>query len=176
MVGAIISRRRAAKLIIGVALLVAVGVLSRGCFPPSQRSLVRNFHRHRDSFEKARAMLDEDRAIVWEVTSRGCSAPGELTRRPPEELGLPQERYAEYLRLLKQAGAILVIRRTDETAFLVAGFGYASYGWRVAIVHRDTEPNDVIPSLHEFRRGASPVMPNHAYCPVEDNWYIWIAW
>jgi hypothetical protein len=171
-----VSRRKTVKLIAGAVLLIMVGVWFRGCFPPSQRSLIRNFQRHRDSFEKVRAMLDEDSVVIWGITSDGVqdSRVGDFCR--PEDVGLSVRRYNEYRKLLKRAGARTVTRRSDEIRFFVAGSGFGSHGWRVAIVHRTTEPNDVIASLNEFRPDGSSSSANKAYCAIADGWYIWIVW
>jgi hypothetical protein len=170
------SRKKAIRLIVGVALLVGAGVLFRGCLPPSQRSLVRNFERHRGSFEKVRVMLEEDRATIRGVASHGVQGLHGGGSSFPEDAGLSTERYREYRKLLKRVGATSVARRPDETRFLVARCGFGSHGWGVAMVHRTTEPNDVIASLREFRPDGTSSDMNEAYCPIADGWYIWIAW
>lgn len=170
------SRKKTGTLIVGAAILVIVGIWFRGCFPPNQRSLVQKFHRHKVTFEKIRAMLADDRAKIRGVAFYGCIPADTSISCPPEEVGISDERYAEYLRLLRRGGAGSVIRRTDETCFVMGGSGFASYGWRVAIIHRETPPDNVIPSLREFRHGGLAADRDQAYCPIEDDWYIWIIW
>lgn len=166
--------KKAGKWIVAAALLVGIGALLRGCLPPSQRSLVRNFQRHRDSFEKLLAMMNEDRDRVRSVASYGVQGLNGVLFDPPEDVGLSEQRYREYRRLLNDADAHWVCRLPDETRFLVARSGFASHGWGVAIVHRSTEPSRIIPSLREFTEYRRKTKVDQAYCPLEDDWYILI--
>lgn len=168
--------KKAVKWAVAAALLVGIGFLFRGCFPPSQRSLVRNFHRHRDSFEKLLVMMNEDRDSVRSVASYGVQGLNGVLSGPPEDVGLSEQRYREYRRLLNDADVCWVARLPDETRFLVARSGFGSHGWGVAIVHRDTEPTVVIGTLSEFRPDGTSSGTNEAYCRIADNWYIWISW
>jgi hypothetical protein len=168
--------KKAAKWIIAVALLMGIGILLRSCVPPSERSVVRNFQRHEDAFEKLLVMFDEDSSRIFAVSSDSCRTPDRQSWCSPEELGISQERHTEYRRLLKLAGAGSIIRRDDETCFSIAGSGFGSHGWRLGIVHRGTQPSRIIPSLSEFTEYRRKARANQAYCPIKDNWYIWIIW
>lgn len=169
-------RKKVAELAIGVILVTLIGIWFRGCLPPSQRSLVRNFQRHRDSFERMLVMLDEDSAATKGVDSRGVRALSVARSYRADEERLSDERYRQYCGLLRRAGAYSVSRRSDETRFLVARSGFGSHGWGVAIVHRTTAPKDVIASLSDFRPDGTSSGTNTAYCLIADGWYIWIAW
>jgi hypothetical protein len=168
--------KNAVKWIIAAALLVGIGLLLRSCVPPSERSVVRNFQEHVDAFERLLVMFDEDSAKTSGVHPDRCWTPDKRSWCPPEELGISKERHSEYCRLLKHAGAGSVIRRDDETFFYIAGSGFGSHGWRLGIVHRATQPSRIIPSLSEFTEYRRKTKANQAYCPIEDNWYIWIIW
>ncbi len=171
MVG--MTRKNTIKNIVGVIVIVCVVLFIRSCAPPSQKSLEKLFVKNRESFEKVRSMLKEDQFIEG-VATYGIREPNKIMWHPPAESGFPQQRYQEYLTLLKRIDAKCVIHDNNEIRFLVASFGIASHGWRVAIVSRETEPNNIIPKLSDFRSGTSSA--NRAYCRIEDNWYIWISW
>jgi hypothetical protein len=168
--------KKAVKWTVAAALLVGIGVWLRGCFPPSERSVVRNFHKHEDAFERLLVMFDEDSAKTSGVYPDRCWTADKRSWRPPEELGISKDRHAEYRRLLKRAGAGSVIRRDDETCLGIAGSGFGSHGWRLGIVHRATQPGRIIPSLSEFTEYRRKTKADQAYCPIEGNWYIWIIW
>lgn len=169
------TRRNIIKNIVGGVILVVLVLWVRSCFPPSQRSVVRRFERNRECFEKVRAMLAEDSAIR-SIASWGIDVIGGGSYETPEEAGLSQERYGEYRRLLRKVGAGSVIREEDQIRFGIAGSGFGSYGWRLAIAYRESEPNNVITDLSEFRPDGTTSGWNLAYCPIVDNWYIWIVW
>jgi len=52
--------KKAIKWIVAAAFLVGIGFFLRSCVPPSERSVVRNFHKHEDAFERLLVMFDED--------------------------------------------------------------------------------------------------------------------
>ena len=168
--------KRTAKWITAGAFLLGIGILLRSCVPPSERSVVRNFQRHKDVFERLLVMFDEDSARISAVYPDSYRASDKQSWRPPEELGVSKERNAEYCRLLKHAGVRSLVRRDDETCFDIAGSGFGSHGWRLGIVHRVIQPSRIIPSLSEFTEHRLKTKVDHAYCPIEDNWYVWVIW
>ena len=169
------TRRNLIKNVIGGVVIIVLVFWVRSCSPPSQRSVVRRFERNRESFEKVRAMLAEDSdvriAAFW-----GFEGMDHRRAERPEDVGLSTQRYNEYRRLLRKAGAGSVIRDEDQIRFHIAGSGFGSHGWRLAIAYRDGEPNNVIGSLSEFKPDGTSAGGNIAYCPIVDHWYIWIIW
>ncbi len=144
----------------------------RSCSPPSQRSVEELFVRNRASFDKIKSMIEEDKSIR-EVTTYGIADINSPLPHYPEKSEFSQQRYQEYLALLKKIGIKGVIHDENEIRFLVARWGFASSGWGVAIVNRETEPNNMIANLSDFQTGTSAV---DAYCPIEKDWYIWMIW
>jgi hypothetical protein len=169
------TRRNIIKNIIGVIIITCFVLLFRSCTPPSQKSIERRFVKNRESFDKIKSMLKEDQSLEG-VAPYGIMESNEPMWHSPAESGFPQQRYEEYLVLLKKIGAYSVIHDRDQIRFLVASWGMASHGWRVAIVSRETEPNNMIAKLSDFRSATSSSDPNTAYCHIDKDWYIWIMW
>ena len=78
------------------------------------------------------------------------------------------------MRVLAEAGADQAIRDLQDIRFPVAGWGFASKGWRVAITYRDVPPTNSIESLDDFKKTRSGW--EDAYRPITDGWYLWIIW
>lgn len=168
------SRKNIVKNIIGGLVLVGLVFWVRSCFPPSQRSIVRQFERNREVFERVVAMLGED-TNVGAVSPSGVRCVLDVSSGTLEQAGISTQRYQEYLRLLKKAGAGSVTRYEEEILFPVGGYGFGMYGWVVFIAYRQTEPVNVVSSLRNVQPGG-PAAKSGAYCPIVNNWYVRIIY
>ncbi len=169
------TRKNLIKNSVGLVLVVGVGLCVRSCFPPSERSVVRRFERHRESFETILGMMQADPNLAG-VATFGVRDAGSPRWCQPEELSFPRERYLAYRALLRRAGVASVVRYDDEICFYIAASGFGTHGWRLALVHRPTEPDNVVVELCRFKPDGSSANRNDAYRAIGEDWYIWIAW
>lgn len=119
-------------------------------------------------------MFQEDSSIR-EVATYGISTTNrnEIDPLTPQQAGLTQERYEEYLATLKKARAGLAYHNEGEFHFLVKRWGFAGEGWGIAVVWRDTEPTNQVASLDDFSK--TPVSRDGIYRHIEGNWYLWMG-
>lgn len=92
------TRKDIVRNTIGLLIIVGIVFWVRSGLPPSERSVVRRFERHRQSLEKMLAMLAVDPNIASVGTygmseGHGCGQ--------PEEIGFSRQRCLEYRALLK---------------------------------------------------------------------------
>lgn len=89
---------------------------------------------------------------------------------------MSRARYEEYLRKMKQAGVIRILCEDGRYLFSVAGWGFASKGWRIFYVYLNAppDPKDVISTIDGFRPGGKEW--RHCYRHLEGNWYIYMVW
>ena len=168
--------------------LIAIIVFSVGaCFallltiawvtsiPPKESKIVRDFNAHRAAYEQVRTMLLEDTGVDT-VADWGIETPGSAIAQIPPDGGMSVERYQEYLALLKEIGATIVIRRAEP---LGVGFGVWGAGWGGDTRHVDVrwlehEPSNTVASLDAFYRTAKPRKPSYVH--IDGQWYIWADW
>jgi hypothetical protein len=160
---------------LGFIFLAVVGMAvgSRYGARPKDAALVQQFYEHRHTLEQIKRMLEKDAhlGVIAEYGVRPKNFP--LGSSPPEEFGVSRERFDRYLNLLKTAGVLTVVR-DDEFRFFVAASGFASKGYRIAIVFRKTVPKELISNLDSFHKTTSEW--EVAYRPIIDNWYLYIIW
>lgn len=145
-------------LIIAILLiLVAGGLLVYAYFagaPPRESKLVANFNAHQAVFEQLREMLTTDQDLrhvaPWGVeTSQSISS-----QTPPN--GLPDERYQEYLRLLKEIGAAGAVRGDGISPESICidqwGSGFGGDTRHVDICWIRNEPSPQVSNLKDFYR------------------------
>ena len=166
-----------AVLVLSVVAFVAllgtiVSITSR---PPKENKIVRDFNVHRPAYEKVRAMLLEDKGVDT-VAHWGIEGPGSPIAQIPPNGGMSVERYQEYLALLKEIGATIVVRRPEP---LGVGFGVWGSGWGGDTRHVDVrwlerKPSNTVVSLDAFYRTAKPRNPSYVH--IDGKWYIWADW
>lgn len=163
-----------------ICLALAIGLLAilfHSKSPPKEKQMVQNFHAHRVTFERLRAMLIEDKKLVrladWGVqttTSMGTSE--HLTG------DFPPDRYKQYLALLKEVGGMGADRDGNDPPADVCIWMYAS-GWAGETRHLDVcweaqVPTNQATSLDDFYRTPKPRKP--VFSHFESNWYLWADW
>jgi hypothetical protein len=161
-------------LALGALGVVALLFLTLASFSgkPSDEALVKQFREHRKEFELLREMMAKDSKIAsvrdWGVSTNKWGS------TPLEDAGIDEKRHTEYLGVLKRAGVKVAVRDEDEIRFAVAGSGFASKGYRIAVTYRETEPAPLLKSLDDFRK--TKTESEHAYRKLDDRWYLWIIW
>jgi hypothetical protein len=78
----------------------------------------------------------------------------------PDKAGFSSEHFAEYE----------IWRSDGETVFAIAGWGWASNGWRLSFDHPDVAPDSQVSSIDH-----PPVTAQEGsvvYRPLGDGWYI----
>ena len=72
-----------------------------------------------------------------------------------------------------QAHVIQVLRDGSEVRFQVAGPSLKGKGRRIAVTWTEAEADSTVLSLDDFRK--MPGQPDHAYRPLGNGWFLWIA-
>lgn len=124
--------------------------------PPTDQKLAAQFHDNRKSFEEFRTMFQQDLKLEYFPEFRS------------------DNRYKDYIPIMKKAGINSVSRSENGIFMHVAGRGFASKGWRVAIVWSDSTPANVIESLDDFWKMKRLHDWRQAYRHIDDRWYLWI--
>jgi hypothetical protein len=161
-----------------VISLVAVGgwclFLYYAFVPPKEGKLIRHFNEHRAAFEQLCTMLLAD-GQVREVAGWGVSptaSPGRF--RPPEGF-LTNERYQQYLALLRQAGGRAAFHREAESPRL--GIVVWSRGHvQIAICYAAEPPGRQVTSLDGYYQQRRRDEPGGVFRPIEGPWYLWTDW
>ncbi len=169
------SRKKMVRNVLGSLLLVSIIFWARSCYPPSQRSVVRRFERNREAFERLVAMLAEDTDIAA-ISPFGVTGALGGARKVAEQAGMSAQRYEEYLRLLRKAGAGNVRRHEEQILFPVGRSGFGSHGWVLLIVYQKTPPKHIVTHLGDTRASAGLSSDDGSYCRIVNNWYMRIIW
>jgi hypothetical protein len=159
------------------ALLQAAFLLNFLFERPRDAALAAQFAAHKNAFEDLRKMLREDKQLAVAYRSGGVSSTNQvLGTCSLEEAGITTVRYEAYRAKLRECGAGSIIRDEDGCRFYIAGSGFASKGYRIAVSWRDSVPNPTIRirSLDDFRKTTNAW--EVAYRPLEGHWYLWIIW
>ncbi len=143
--------------------IIALGVIALVFFIFSKRlpnddDVVGQFNRHRSAFLELNAML-------------ATNSPTDPLMEPLSVWSL--EHYQRYRALLRPAHVTEVFRDGPEVRFPIAGPAVKGKGPRIAVTWTDAEPEPVIMSLDAFRK--LPGQPDHAYRPLGNGWFLWIA-
>ena len=155
------------------ASLLIIGLISSR--PPKESKIVGNFRAHRDSYERMRTMLSEDKGVEG-VAPWGIQPEGSPLWKIPPDGGMPVKRYREYLALLKETGASRVgqARAPLEVSFGVWTSGFAGDTRHIELSWLEREPSNTVVSLDAFYRTAKPRSPSYVH--IDGNWYIWADW
>lgn len=171
------KNRRPLLILFAILLLLGAGLawflVAAG--PPSDESVVIHFQRAKIHLEHLRQMLSDDTAVEG-VAGYGVTTDKSIVAKPPTEVGMTPARYQEYMATLSAAGVTVALHRDKEYKFGIGGQGFASHGWRLALIHRDSppDPQQMIDSIDGFRPSGSNW--RQGYRHLEGNWYIWIIW
>jgi hypothetical protein len=141
----------------GWALL---GLLSWVVPPPERPTdavLTQQYFSNRTAFAELRDLLVANPSLV---DSSSTNASPQVWQR--------------YTGLRQKTGVSRAYHDGGEYRFLIAGSGFASKGYRIAIVWRNTTPDRLIANLDDFRKTTHEW--EHAYRRLEDGWYLWIIW
>jgi len=159
-----------------LSILVFVVVVFWRNGPPRDSTLAQQFEVNRIVYEELRDMLREDvqRHNISQIAKWGLRKQGQGVSCSPEEVGLPNERYEKYLALMEKAGIGVCIQTESDYRFTVAGSGFASSGYRIAITWNTNSPSPIIKSLDDFHKKSSQW--EQAYRPLKEGWYLWIIW
>jgi len=169
--------RRSVFVLLGVFLVSGGGLawLLSGARPPTDQSVVDHFRRAKPHLEQLKRMLSDDPSVE-RVADYGVTTDKSIVSEPPQKVGMTTERYQEYLNLLDLAGAKVAGHRDNEFKFGIAGWGFASKGWRLSLIYRDSppDPKEIIDSIDGFRPTGSNW--RQGYRHLEGDWYAWIIW
>lgn len=144
----------------------------KGLSRPNDRDLVAQFQKQKGQFQELVGIFKAHDKVRSIENSGVTSEP--YRNATLAEVGLSAANYARSIQLLKECGSAVAIRDEEEIRFAVAGFGWASKGYRIAITYRTSEPTPKIANLDDFRKSKSEW--EQAYRKIEDNWYLWIIW
>jgi len=120
---------------------------------------VRQFNRNRSAFVELRMMLATN-----------------SSKEKPEIADTniwSMEQYRRYQMLLRQAQVMRAFRERGALYFQIAGSKAVGKGYRITVTWTDATPDCVISNLDEFGKPAR--QSGHAYRPLGDNWYLYIA-
>ena len=127
---------------------------------PTDAGLAQQYYTNQEAFAELKEILTTSASLQGAGTNGAVFASRERLR---------------YDELLRQTKVLKVIHDGPELKFLVAASGFASKGYRIAIVWRDSTPERIISNLNDFRKTTSGKW-EQAYRPLGNNWYLWIIW
>lgn len=141
--------------------------------PPKESKIIRNFNQHRAEFEKLRDMLQADTNVSvvakWGVRNQ---------KNPWTSVDvISNDRYTNYLALLKRAGGDLGTRDEGEPAspsILIWSTGFAGETRHIGISWMTISPTNLITSLDEHFK--THMLSPPVYEHIDQNWYIWADW
>ena len=169
--------RHSVFVLLGIILVCGGGLawILSGARPPTDQSVVDHFRRAKPYLEQLKRMLSDDPSVEG-VADYGVITDKSVIAEPPRKAGMTTERYQDYLKYLDLAGAKTAGHRDKEFKFGIAGWGFASRGWRLALVYRDSapEPTEIINTIDGFRPTGKEW--RQGYRHLEGNWYVWIIW
>jgi hypothetical protein len=170
-----ISRRALAfAIFIAVVVFAAGTFLTSGLERPKDADLVAQFAKHKAVFDELRQMLSADNSLR-SIEKGGVSSMKErVLHSTLADTGISKERYDLYVAKLQQCGVSILIHDEDEFRFAVAGSGFASKGYRIAITYTESKPTPLLPTLDDFKKTTHSW--EQAYRHIEGNWYVWIIW
>jgi hypothetical protein len=135
------------------------GLLSWSLSPPSDAGMFRHFSRREAAFEQLARMAEED-PQVWRIGSNFTDPDNRA------ELGLSDQRIAQYRALLRQAGVRVVIHRREPNYIV---FSYWDFGSAISesdskgFAYSTERLEPIVPSL-DFRKG---------YRRIHGHWYLY---
>jgi len=133
---------------------------------PRDRDLIARFHRQRELFESIRAMLSEDRHLVYLGHTR-TKLNGEDQPRPAENPGISLERWNHYRRMMREADIFAVSHVGDTITMRVSTRGNSCK----RIVHSPAH-RFVVTSLECY-----PMSPEqHAHLILDEPWHVYYGW
>ncbi len=141
-------------------VLILFTCLVPGPKMPTDAALAQQYYTNQAAFAELKEMLTTSTSVVG--TGTNDADVGAQKRLRCDEL-------------LRQTKVLKVIHDGPELRFLVAASGFASKGYRIAILWRDTKPDHIIANLDDFRKTTAGEW-DQAYRPLGDNWYLWIIW
>jgi hypothetical protein len=171
------NRRKVSILLVSVIVLAIAGFACLLVSPrlPSDQSAVEQFRLVKPHLEQLTQMLSDDPSVE-RVADYGVVTDKSVIAVPPQKAGMTMERYQEFLKYLELAGAKSAAHRDNEFKFGIVGRGFASGGWRLAYVYRNSPPAppEIIRTIDGFRPPGKGW--EQGYRHLEGNWYIWIIW
>lgn len=172
-------KRTAAIILIFIAVLSGVlFCLHSASKPPSDDQLIEDFHTHRMAYEQLREMLASDKKVIRVAKWGVQTVDSPLSKIPPDG-GVSISRYEQYLVLMKDTGAIVLYRDTNEgqrsdVEIMVWASGWAGDTRHIAICYVENEPPNEVSSLEEFYKTPKPRNP--VFRHIEGKWYLWADW
>jgi hypothetical protein len=140
---------------------------------PKESKIIQNFKQHRAEFEKLRDMLQADTNVSvvakWGVRSQTFPLSSANV--------ISNDRYTNYLALLKSAGGDLATRDEGEPAqpgILIWSTGFAGNTEHIGICWMTNAPTTLITSLDQHFKTHTDPPP--VYQHIDQNWYIWADW
>jgi hypothetical protein len=143
--------------------------------PPEDAKLIAGFHAHHAAYERLREMIQADDRLR-SVDRWGIRTTNSWDTVSPRQTNFPEERYHEYVALLKQVGGRYVARRQGESAdpeIVLWAWGFGSTAHNTSICWKHQAPTNQVSSLasHYGRRSADG-RREVAYRHIEGNWYL----
>jgi hypothetical protein len=159
--------------LVGVFALFAYGVFTR--IPPQDAKLIARFYAHHAAYERLREMIQAD-DLLRSVGTSGITTTNSWDTLRPRQANFPEERYHEYVALLKEVGGYFAVRRAGEPANLEIRlwmWGFAGTAHNISICWEPQVPTNQVSNLagHVGRRSPDGRRET-AYKHIEGNWYL----
>jgi hypothetical protein len=181
--GAFVGFASVAKKVVLLNLVIAVAVVGlafalvrRGSEPPTDSALVEQFRTRRAAFEEVARMIRDDVRLA-SVGERGVATTDSPFSEMRSSADIPRARYAKYLALLKDAGAMEVQRSRGpcpDICMPVWGWGWAGDTSHIWICSLCDVPTNVIGSIDD--RQLAHARRERVYRHLEGQWYLCKDW
>ena len=155
--------------------LALFGYLGFTRIPPQDAKLIERFYAHHAAYERLREMLQVDDRLR-SVERSVITTTNSWDTVSPSQVNFPEDRYHEYVALLKEVGGYWAARRLGEPAGLeiqIWRWGFAGTAHNISICWDRQAPTNQVPNLagHVGRRSPDGRQES-AYRLIEGNWYL----
>jgi len=138
---------------------------------PSDSEVQQRFDRDKSAIVELLNKLSQEPASIVGVTKDKVMLDDTAHWVAPEKAGFSSKHFTEYEVLMHNAHVLQVWRNDGETNFAIAGWGFASEGWRLSYAYVSSTPTPLVPTIDNPPRHAAGD-PGVVYRPLGDNWYI----
>jgi hypothetical protein len=137
---------------------------------PSDNQVQQRFARDKEAIIELLNKLSREPASIVGVTKDKVMLDDTGHWVSPQEAGFSSEHFTEYEALMHKAHVLQLWRAEGEMEFAIAGWGWASNGWRLSFAHLDAAPPSQVSSIdHPPMTGQEGSV---IYRPLGDGWYI----
>ena len=166
-----------------LAAMVLVFVILLGCLfvwigigstPPEQEELEERFFESRAEYEQLRSMFEEDQLVT--VGDYGEQyARRAFAWTTASEVVVSERRARSYQDHMNELDTARIDLQEDgSVSIYLAGWGFASDGWRISLVSNPNEPVPLLTTLDGFSKTDKDW--EVAYSHIDGAWYFRIIW